>query len=157
MHFNIARSSLQNKAYCKSRNAAAAAALFTSIALIGCLANQKVVASATATGSSVTVTEQDDGKSIKLDKGQTLVLRLAANPTTGYRWIPQGSPTPLELIKSDFASDAQAKNLAGAGGTQSLRFTAKAAGKAVLKLEYRRPWEKDGAAAKTFTVTVIVK
>jgi inhibitor of cysteine peptidase len=161
MHFNIARSSLQNEACCLRRNAAAAATSFVmalaTIALIGCLASQKVVASPTAPSSSTSVTEQDDGKSIELLKGQTLFVRLASNPTTGYQWKLRGDTAPLDLVKSDFSGDTHSGNKVGVGGTESFQFTAKAAGKAVLKLEYRRPWEKDVPAAKTFTLTVVVK
>ena len=86
-----------------------------------------------------------------------MLVRLTSNPTTGYEWTVKDSPAPLELLKSDFARDPEAKNMVGAGGTQTLQFAAAAAGTAALKLEYRRPWEKDVAAAKTFKVTVAVK
>ena len=110
-----------------------------------------------APGSAITVTDQDNGKSIEVAKDGTVMVRLASNPTTGYGWNLAGDPAPLELVKSDFARDPQARNMAGAGGTQTLQFVAPAAGSAALKLEYRRPWEKDVPAAKSFKVTVVVK
>jgi inhibitor of cysteine peptidase len=131
--------------------------VLAAITFIGCSANQKVVASPSDSRSAITVTEQDDGKSIELAKGQTLFVRLASNWTTGYQWMPQGDPGPLELLKSDVARDALGEKVVGVGGTQVLQYAAKSAGKAVLKLEYRRSWEKDVAAAKSFAVTVVVK
>ncbi len=135
-------------------------ALFTvfSIAVLtGRSSGQQPVATPDAAGSPITVTDADNGKSIEVAKGGTLLVRLTSNPTTGYEWVVTGNPATLELLKSDFARDPEAKNMVGAGGTQTLQFAATAAGSAALKLEYRRPWEKDVAAAKTFRVTVVVK
>ena len=42
-------------------------------------------------------------------------------------------------------------------GYQTIEFVAKSAGEVLLKLEYRRPWEKDAPPARTFTVTIAVK
>jgi inhibitor of cysteine peptidase len=161
MHFNIARSPLQNKAYRIRLKTAVTATHFAmvvaSIAFIGCSANQQLVASPTTPGPAITITEQDHGKSIELPKGQTLVIRQASNPTTGYQWMLQGSSAPLELMKSDFSRDAHGEKMVGVGGAQVFQFAAKTAGNTVLKLEYRRPWEKEAPAAKRFTVTVVAK
>ena len=132
-------------------------AVFSMGALNGCSSRRTEVTTPATPDPPITITEQDDGKSIKLIKGQTLLVRLAANPTTGYQWMLQGNPAPLELIKSDFTGDPQTKSMAGAGGTQTLQFMARSAGNATLKLEYQRPWEKDVPAAKAFKVTVVVK
>ena len=126
-------------------------------AIIGCSAKQATVAAHTAPASAVTIPDQDNGKSIEVAKRQTLLVRRASNPMTGYQWTLQGAPAPLELIKSDFAGASQSKDLAGAGGIQTVQLTAKSAGSAALQLDYRRSWEKAVPAAKTFAVTVIVK
>jgi inhibitor of cysteine peptidase len=161
MYLILDTSSSQNRAECIRSKATAVATVFVmalaATAIIGCSAKQKVVATPTVPSSPITVTEQDNSKSIELAKGQIIFVRLASNPTTGYQWMQQRDAAPLELVKSDFASDTPAKNMAGVGGTQSLQFVAKSAGKAILNLEYRRPWEKDVAAARTFTLTVVVK
>ncbi len=103
------------------------------------------------------VTEADADKPIQVSIGQTLQLRLPSNPTTGYSWNAQQTPAELQLDQSAYAADPQGKNLAGAGGYQTIEFAAKFAGTGELKLEYRRPWEKDVPPAKTFSVTVTVK
>jgi inhibitor of cysteine peptidase len=161
MNFDIDTPILHDQSECARHNATMGARtvlmVVAAIALIGCSAKQKNVSTPTNTGSAISITEQDSGKSIEMAKGQTLFMRLPSNPTTGYQWTLQGNAAPLELIKSDFASDSQAKNMVGVGGTQSFQFTAKSVGQTVVKLEYRRPWEKDTAAAKTFIVTVVVK
>jgi inhibitor of cysteine peptidase len=103
------------------------------------------------------VTASDADKPIQVSVGQTLQVRLASNPTTGYSWNVQQTPPELELEHSAYTADAQGKNLPGSGGYQTIEFAAKFAGTPELKLEYRRPWEKDVAPAKTFSVTVTVK
>jgi hypothetical protein len=47
-----------------------------------------VVVLATACGSSgqVELTAADDGRQIELNSGQTLVVSLESNPSTGYSW-----------------------------------------------------------------------
>ena len=115
------------------------------------------VDTAAATPPAVTIAEQDSGKTIELVVGQKLAVQLPSNPTTGYQWIVLGDPAPLKRIGSDYAASPQAAGRMGAGGTQTLRFSASGSGKAELNLGYHRPWEKDVAPAKTFSVTIVVK
>ena len=105
----------------------------------------------------ITVTEQDSGKTIEIAVGQKMLVQLPSNPTTGYRWSVLGNPAPLKFVKSDYATDPRAAGRIGTEGVQTLRFTAKSSGKVELKLGYIRPWEKDVPAAKTFSVTLVVK
>jgi inhibitor of cysteine peptidase len=109
------------------------------------------------TPPAITVTEQESGKTIDVMIGAKILVQLSSNPTTGYQWSVLGSPAPLELVKSTYATDPQAAGRVGAGGTQTLRFAAKSAGRSELKLGYARPWEKDVPPAKTFSVTVVIK
>ena len=48
--------------------------------------------------STITLTRADDGRTVDLSPGDTLVLRLAENPTTGYQWaLDAGSDDVLAL------------------------------------------------------------
>ena len=104
--------------------------------------------------SVVTITDEDNGKDIDLPAGDTLVLRLKSNPSTGYSWAIKGDPSPLRLVKSSTKKNAQTGHAVGAPVTQEFRLTAVSAGMASLTLEYRRPWEYHVAPAKTFKVKV---
>ena len=104
--------------------------------------------------SVVTITDEDNGKDIDLPAGDTLVLRLKSNPSTGYSWAIKGDPSPLKLVKSSTEKNSQTSNVPGGPVTQEFRLTAVSAGMASLSLEYRRPWEHDVAPAKTFQVKV---
>jgi inhibitor of cysteine peptidase len=100
------------------------------------------------------ITDEDNGKDIDLPAGDTLVLRLKSNPSTGYNWAIKGDPLPLRLVKSSTKKNAQTGHAVGAPVTQEFRLAAVSAGMASLTLEYRRPWEYNVAPAKTFKVKV---
>jgi inhibitor of cysteine peptidase len=112
---------------------------------------------AAATPPPITVTEQDSGKTIGVAVGQKVLVQLPSNPTTGYQWSVLGSPAPLVFVKSDYATDGQSAGRMGAGGTETLGFTAKSPRKVELRLGYARPWEKDVTPAKAFSVTIVVR
>ena len=86
--------------------------------------------------------------------GDTLVVRLKSNPSTGYTWAIKGDPSPLRLVKSSAKKNNQTGHAAGAPVTQEFRLSATSAGMASLTLEYRRPWEYTAGPAKTFDVQV---
>jgi len=77
----------------------------------------------------ITLAESDAGRAVDLDRGQRLSIRLNSNPTTGYRW-----------------------QLAIATGSVLRKL-----GEEKLIFEYRRPWEHDVAAARTFSYPVKVQ
>jgi inhibitor of cysteine peptidase len=106
---------------------------------------------------TVVVTEASADMTVAATKGQTLLVVLEANPTTGYTWTVASAP---EFLKSEgeptFESEG-ASGVAGAGGKQTLKFSVTAAGKGTLNLAYLRPWETGVAPAKTFKVDIDAK
>ena len=162
MHFNTDHRRLQSGASLTNRASCISALALLSLCLatgnVSCTTKQAAAANSPAAAPPpVSLTEQDSGKSIEISVGQPILVRLASNPTTGYSWSVQGNPAPLEVVKSDYDPDPQGKSRVGAGGVQTVQLIAKSAGKAQLKLYYRRPWEKDVPPASTFAVTIVVK
>ena len=104
----------------------------------------------------LTLTADDNGKELTLQKNGRLLVKLEANPTTGYTWELMGDPTPLELVTTDYLP-AQTPERVGTPRSQQLKFKAIGTGSAKLELGYRRPWEKGVAPAKTFSATVKVE
>jgi inhibitor of cysteine peptidase len=102
---------------------------------------------------TVVVTKAEADKTVTAAPGQTLVVVLDANPSTGYTWSVASAP---EFLKSEgepaFTSGAKQGEV-GAGGKQTLKFTVTAAGMGDLSLSYSRPWESV-APAETFMVQV---
>lgn len=108
-------------------------------------------------GDVVKVGQNANGKTVRLDVGDTLVVSLAGNATTGYEWTV--AAIDLKVLKpagKQYVPKKVAPGIVGAGGTYVLRFRAAAAGKTALKLAYARPWEKGVKPARTFSLTVAV-
>ena len=129
---------------------------FSLIALLTLLA-----ALTLATGCSpqqeVKASIADDGREKQLKKGQTLVVTLEGNPTTGYSWEaadPLDEQVLRQVGEAEFKQESEAL---GAGGVQILRFEAVNAGKFTLKLVYHRPWEKDVEPLETYSIQVVVR
>ena len=102
----------------------------------------------------VVVTAADDGRDVEVTEGQTLVVRLQANPSTGYGWQvvePEGGEILRQTDDGEFQPDS---NLLGAPGTQILRFEPVHEGDTTLKLEYCRPWEPAAEPAQEFRLQV---
>lgn len=96
-------------------------------------------------------------RSIAVAKTESFTLRLASNPSTGYRWTwakPLDN-TILELGNESYV--AGDPNMPGAAGFQEWRFRAVDGGSALVSLKYVRPWEKDTAPIRTHDVIVTVK
>jgi inhibitor of cysteine peptidase len=109
------------------------------------------------TGTSRTeLNEADDGRTVKVVVGAKVFVRLRGNPTTGFRWQLAEKPSDtLELLADEeYASDREKPAAVGSGGTFTFALRAVKAGSCVLRLAYRRPWEKDKKAAQTFSVTI---
>jgi inhibitor of cysteine peptidase len=109
---------------------------------------------ATLSAKTLFLEESDNDTHLCLNPGDTLVIKLQSNVTTGYSW---SITTPAETLQQLVSDSERAKDAPlGAGGFQTFRFTAKSAGDATLELKYFRPFEKDKPAAKTYKITVSV-
>jgi inhibitor of cysteine peptidase len=94
------------------------------------------------------------GDSITVENGDSFVIALEANPSTGYSW--QASPN----VNVQFVSSKQVQgksNAIGAPGTQQLTFKAVQTGSSTLTLNYLRPFDPPTtppAKTQPFPVTV---
>jgi predicted secreted protein len=78
------------------------------------------------------VREKELVEPIHVALGESIVLRLEENPTTGYRWFFEGFPAEDMLVVSDqfrLANDAF-----GAGGIRELTLQAKRPGEHLIVL-----------------------
>lgn len=116
------------------------------IALAGC-----------GVGVPVRIDAEDNGSTVTLERGQTLVLTLESNPTTGYSWeLGEFDEAVLELTSSVYVPYGHSSGKVGSGGEEIWYFWAQSPGGTMLYLEYLRAWEKGSEPAATFTVTVQV-
>lgn len=101
------------------------------------------------TAKTVTRTDNDTGKPVSLDAGDTLIVRLKANATTGYAWqVTTPMPAYLTLKSSQYAADPHPPGFVGGGGIQTFRFYATPSQTAAqgthrldLRLVYRRSFD----------------
>ena len=105
--------------------------------------------------SNITLTEADKGKTIAVQQGTEILIRLNENPTTGYRWaIDQSDDTVLPLQSSNFSSSPSAA--VGAGGARLFTFTAKQPGTVHLQFKRWREWLGDSSIIERYDVTIQV-
>ncbi len=98
----------------------------------------------------------DPAKPIEVKKGETFSIHLASNPTTGFKWQLAGPLDSSTLIEAGHEYSRPASRLAGAGGKEIWKFRAVDKGKAVIEMEYVRPWEKQTAPAGKASFRIIV-
>jgi inhibitor of cysteine peptidase len=98
--------------------------------------------------------EAAHGQTIDLAVGDELTIRLAENPTTGYRWdVRSRASTVCDLASDEYEAP---KPTPGAGGVHVWAFRATRPGAAELLLVYRRPWDEPSEPEKTFAVRIRV-
>jgi len=129
---------------------------FSFIALLTLLAALTVATGCSPQQQEVKASIDDNGREMQLKKGQTLVVTLEGNPTTGYSWEVVEPLNEQVLRQAGEPEFQQESDLVGAGGVQILRFEAVNAGKMTLKLIYHRPWERDVEPLETYSIQVVV-
>ncbi|MFC2055485.1 protease inhibitor I42 family protein [Chloroflexota bacterium] len=112
--------------------------------------------SACGSTNEVKLEADDDGSQVELKAGQTLIVSLEGNPTTGYMWEAEDLDEQVlrQAGETEFKPESDA---IGAGGVQTLRFETVKTGQTTLKLVYHRSWEADVEPAETFSVQVVVR
>jgi inhibitor of cysteine peptidase len=130
---------------------------FSFVALLTLLLALTVATGCSPQQQEVKATIDDAGREMELKKGQTLVVTLEGNPTTGYSWEVAEPLDEQVLRQVGEAEFKQESDLVGAGGVQILRFEAVNAGTITLKLVYHRPWEKDVEPLETYSLQVVVR
>jgi len=106
---------------------------------------------------TVTVTAENNGGKISIAKGKILLLKLDAQPGTGYGWqvTKNDASRLIPLGHSEFESTDP--GIPGAVQSQVFRFKAQDPGRFVIELHYRRQWEKNVPPSKTYRLEVHVQ
>jgi len=106
---------------------------------------------------TVAVTEADSNKTIEVDKGDTLEVTLAGNPTTGFDWEAVPAPDSAILQPSGASTFTPDSDAVGSPGKSVMHFQAVGSGTTTLQLVYHRPSDPATAPTQTFTITVKVE
>jgi inhibitor of cysteine peptidase len=104
-----------------------------------------------------TVREKDKKSEVSVPKDGILVVRLSVSPGTGFSWhITSCDRNRLKLLGDPvFEGSGEAKP--GESEEQVFRFKALTAGPSILRLAFRRGWEKDAPPARTFEIKVKIQ
>ena len=97
--------------------------------------------------------------SAELCVGDTQVLELSGNPTTGYTWmlaepLPTGCPVSVEI---DYTTTPTKRPISGSGGIFKVKYTGITPGSATVALIYARPWARDTTQSQKIHLTITVK
>ena len=107
------------------------------------------------------VTASRSGGAVTLQTGDTLVVALDAQPSTGYRWetLDLTGPVLVAVGSADYLPATVAPGTVGAPGDSVFRYQAHEAGHATLDLAYSRPFEPGVAPARTvhYDITVVAR
>ena len=107
--------------------------------------------------AGTTLTDADNGRTVTVNAGETLVVKLGGNPSTGYTWEAKDLDAHMLQQVGEPGFESFSPGLVGAGGTLTLTFKALKPGTTTLTLVYHRSWETNVAPLQTFTVTVTVQ
>jgi len=105
--------------------------------------------------ASTTLTVVDNGRMLDVSEGDTLVLRLHENASTGYRWAFDGLDRAyIEVQERD---DVRRAAAIGAGGETEWALVAKKRGVVEVRLKRWRHWEGDRSIRERFAVTLRIR
>lgn len=106
----------------------------------------------------IVITHMQDGQSVQVHAGETIVLQLDENPTTGFTWeVSQTDATILTLQDSTYVPEPGNPGETGRGGTHIWTFVTKHPGTAHLQLKNWRSFEGASSATQWYNVTLEVQ
>lgn len=86
-------------------------------------------------------------------EGDALWVELPEAPSSGYRWQPAAVPEGLSLVRDEYRAPSEAPALGGRG-THRFLFRVDAAGERQMRLEMRRPWQREAVPAEEHRVRI---
>jgi len=110
---------------------------------------------AKATPGHLNVGQAQNGSLIFMHVGDTLTLKLAENPTTGYQWNLTAS-SGLAVTSDTYVPSNTNTTMVGAGGIHVWEMTAKAPGMQSIDAIYKRSWEPTIGNETVFMMSVDV-
>ena len=104
----------------------------------------------------IKVDDSFNGRQVRLQAGEVLEVALAENATTGFRWWVKAKPDFLAESQETEPPQPAPPGPPGRGGVHRFYFRAERKGTGELELEYRRSWETEKPAARSYKLRVRV-
>lgn len=94
----------------------------------------------------------DKEETIRIRRGQEFRIILESNPTSGFRWLPIFDESIINLISHNFLPSHTMG--IGQSGEDVFVFRAVSSGSYIVKMLYKREWEKRYISKKLFAINV---
>lgn len=99
---------------------------------------------------------------IEVKVGDEVTMTLCSNPTTGYQWSEGADISDVGIVDQvghEYVAPDEGDQppVAGAAGEEVWRFTALAAGKSSISVEYSQAWDGGDKGTWAFVLNVTVK
>jgi inhibitor of cysteine peptidase len=105
----------------------------------------------------VELSDKDAPAPRTLAQGEEVVIRLAENPTTGYRWQLTHSGTgELALLEDRFVPGTGGDAGLGASGDRVLRYQGRKGGEVRVDAVLRRSWDPPEASTQRRQFVIVV-
>ena len=106
-----------------------------SLSRIAAVSSLSLLAACTQTPSTVNLDEERVSRCpLELARGQTVLINLRSNPTTGFRWqVQDAAPGVLRSLGPEVYSNPEDSGLVGSAGQSSWRFEAAQPGSTAQK------------------------
>ena len=105
--------------------------------------------------SGLTVTTADHNKTFQMSAGELIILHLAENLTTGFRWeFEEPEPESLEVVSSQYVR-ASGGGI-GSGGKRVITLRPTAAGSHSIRLKHWQSWSGEESVTERFQVDLDV-
>lgn len=101
------------------------------------------------------IATSDPAQIIDAQAGETFVIVLDTNPSTGYHWEVMGEIIGAEFVSRDYIADEPV--MPGSGGKDVWTFKALSAGDAQITFGSYPPSTEGGEAQQTVTFNIAVK
>ncbi|MBD2194620.1 MULTISPECIES: protease inhibitor I42 family protein [Calothrix] len=101
--------------------------------------------------SNLILGKDDNGKTVELSVGQSFLIQLNENPTTGYQW--EVSKIDADFVK--LTEDQYIQNIdseTGGGGIRNFKFTANSTGEYQIQLVHQCSWRRDESSITYFKI-----
>ena len=105
---------------------------------------------------NATITANETVSNLSAPIGETILISLKENPTTGYTWNVTNS-SGLELIADTYEMEKVKEGIVGAGGVHSWILKTTEIGNQTFSGIYKHSWEADSKEDQTYKLDVTVR
>ena len=95
---------------------------------------------------------EDNGKTVHVNPGDTVTLSLRENPSTGFRWIMETSGG-LKTLQDSYAPSNT--GLIGAAGVRTWKFLVTGTGRQTISGVYKQAWMPTTGEETSFSLELI--